>query len=454
MGNSCPSGIPVEDIAKLGIPDFSNFPPWLLLWPVFWVDIFFIPFGLRHSWRQWVPFGMADPGRWLSAEFEIIDIVKHLPEPLTFEQFQQMQGYEVKAGTGLLAGLNSLADLNDWSKSMHKYVFETPSTSLALLTTPTAIGAILLLVCGIKFFKALAMPQFRAIGVHLAVKAHGEKWLTIKENEERIVKFAEYVFRLCYHSFSSLLGFYLFWNAPWLDKERGGTLNFFLGFPNDPVPPSMTLYYLVQAAYNVDAMISLLQLSFVIKVFPKDSSLPMKIVWSDTVRGDFNEMMAHHIVTNALVFWSSWLRQTRIGSMVFWMHDISDVPVDLSKLANFVKWKAGTVGFFITLCVTWFYTRLYVLPCFIWYSIYTQSHWCGETVPQFWPYFYAYKPMFLALLGILILLHFLWFSMFIKMAWLLITTGSAQDLSEHKKGETDPVVSNGHSVKGNKQKAQ
>ena len=56
-------------------------------------------------------------------------------------------------------------------------------------------------------------------------------------------------------------------------------------------------------------------------------------------------------------------------------------------------------------------------------------------------YFCAYQPFFVLLMGLIILLHVLWFYMFLQMGYLLIFKGEAHDLSEHKKGETqDPKV--------------
>ena len=81
MGNICTSGIPAADIAELNMSGMSTFPPWIALWPAFWMDVFSAPFGLRDSWRQRVPFGLADPGRWLSEDWEIVGIVKLLPDP-------------------------------------------------------------------------------------------------------------------------------------------------------------------------------------------------------------------------------------------------------------------------------------------------------------------------------------------------------------------------------------
>lgn len=440
------SGIPPEAAAQLGL-DYANFPPWMMMWVAFYMDLF--SFGV--NWRSHVPSGWADPGAWLSEEYKSTDALKFFPDTLSlsFEKFRSYQGYNVTPGSGALAGVHGLDDMSDYFRSLYEYMFETPSTALSNLWTPTSMWTVAVLVVFIKVVKAIVMPQFERIGRDLSVKTHGEAWLA--ENEERITKFGEYVFRFFYHSFISLVGFYYFWDAPWWDPSVGGTRNLYTDFPYDPVQPSMCWYYLFQAAYNVDAMVSLLQISFQIKLLPKDSNLPITIGWADTVRGDFNEMMAHHIVTNSLVYMSSFFRQTRIGSMVFWLHDLSDVPVDMAKLANFVKWKEATVGSFVLLCIMWFWTRLWVLPLTIWTSVFYEGHVIINAGKEIEVYFYTFQPAFLLLLGILIFLHAVWFSMFIKMGIVLVTKGETHDFTEHKKGEKQDVP-NGTVVTSNGKK--
>ena len=454
MGNLAMTGIPTELQERFEY-DYSNYPPWVTLWIPFFIDLVCTPFECRSSWRSYLPESLGGPGGWFSEEFEIVSASQMFKDALTFEEFQTQQGFQVTKGSGLLAGLQGGTNLNAWFKSLYRYMFETPTTALSNLLSPTGLGVVVLLVLVIKLIKKVTMPRFQNIGRRLARKAHGDAWL--EENEIRITKFGEYVFRLCYHSFISLVGFYFFWDAPWWNKDQGGTVNLYTDFPRDPIKPSMAWYYLFQAAYNVDAMVSLLEISLQVKVFPKDSVLPLTIGWSDTVRGDFNEMMAHHIVTNALVFLSSYFRQTRIGSMVFWMHDISDVPVDLCKLANFVKWHKATAWSFFLLCSVWFVTRLYVLPFTIWASVYTEStHLAVGNPMHFHVYFYAYQPLFLMLLGALIGLHVVWFSMFIQMGRILIFKGEAHDISEHKGGEEGAAPkkkhTNGVVVNGSKKK--
>ena len=450
MGNIFMSGIPPELMKKLSL-DFSQYPPWVSMWIPSLVDLFCKLASdqkqCRLGWRGYLPDSWTGPGQAWSEEFEIVTVTDHFVKPITFEEFQTDRGFDVTEGSGFLAGLQGESNASEWLSSLYEYLFHTQTTALAALFTPSGLGTVFLLAIFIRCIKAACMPRFQTIGRNLALAAHGDAWF--KENEIRITKFGEYVFRLCYHSFISLVGLYFFWDAPWWDEAKGGTVNLYINFPQDPVKPSMAWYYLFQAAYNVDAMFSLLEISLKVKFFPRKNPLmPITIRWADTVRGDFNEMMVHHIVTNALVFLSSHFRQTRIGSMVFWMHDISDVPVDLCKLANFVKWHNGTVFAFVSLCIMWFFTRLCVLPFKIWLSVYTESAYLCEGNPtHFQVYYYGYMPVFLVLLAALIGLHVVWFSMFIKMAYILIFEGKAKDVTINEdKEKKEGIKTNGKAL--------
>jgi hypothetical protein len=246
-------------------------------------------------------------------------------------------------------------------------------------------------------------------------------------------------------------------------------LTCFAGFPYHDIEPGMTWYYMLQSAYNIDAFVSLLELSLRLRFQPirapnmsaegaitKSWQWPVRIEWSPTVRGDFTEMAVHHVVTNLLVIGSSQMRFTRIGSMVFLLHDISDVPVDVSKLANFVKWKVTTVASFTVMTLTWAYTRLYLFPGKIFAGVWYDSHYVlQEGLP---PILYVcYRHFFYVLLGLLVLLHAAWFVMFLQMYHKFATTSQVHDLSEHKQGESyyhkedasGTKVTNGHGIEIN-----
>jgi TLC domain len=116
-----------------------------------------------------------------------------------------------------------------------------------------------------------------------------------------------------------------------------------------------------------------------------------------------------------------------------------DVPVDLSKLAYFLKWKITTLVCFGTMATTWFYTRLYILPMKIFYISITKTHYLLATgAPAI--LYVCYRHFFYLFLGLLILLHAAWFAMFVRMFVTLIVKKEVHDYSEHKNGEPQDNV--------------
>lgn len=329
-------------------------------------------------------------------------------------------------------------ELGFWSlTSMMKFA-STPDTSLGSLTTKDGIIVLLLTVLVIRRIKAILIPYFCSIGREMGRRSHGVEWE--KDNEERIIKFGEYVFRLMYHSTVTIAGLCFFLDAPWWDEKQGGVGATLHHHPHHEIGVEMIWYYMIQGAYNVEAMLSLSELSFDIKfrsMFSKEGKIqsPVKIGWSDTCRGDFTEMFAHHVITNLLVIGSSHLRFSRIGTMVFMVHDISDVPVDVSKLLNFMKWKYMTISAFAILMITWIVTRLYILPFVIVKGIFDTCHllYENEDIPA--TYYSKILVVFKGLLISITSLHVLWFVILLRILLKVITKGETHDLSEHKNGE-------------------
>ena len=402
------------------IVNTEDYPPAPVAWVLNALDLVCYPLQCS-PWRQWL--GVQDHP-WLSQS--VPSIRANMLDLSTYPEYLQANDTEQPY---------SLA-------SLYKYAFQTPDTSLGELTTPMTFGVVLVLMLVIRAVKAVLLPLFCRMGREAGRRTHGKKWEA--ENEERITKFGEYVYRLFFHSAISALGIYYFYDKEWWSMEGWhftGTRSLFLGYPNQPILPGMAWYYIIQSAYNLDAMVSLLEISFDVKF--RSKGMPVRITWSKTVRGDFSEMLVHHVATNLLIFGSSHCRLQRVGSMVFLVHDLSDVPVDLSKLANFLKWKVTTIVCFFTMTLVWMITRLYLLPAVIVWSVFTESHYVAATdLP---PLLYiCHRHFFYVLLSLLILLHATWFTMFVRMFLTLVSKNEVHDYSEHKNGE--------EAAKGKKQK--
>ena len=326
------------------------------------------------------------------------------------------------------------------------YSFRTRDTNLGILTSHEAMVALLVLVLLLRKIKASLLPAFQRVGRSLGRAAHGHEWDTT--NGERVTKFGEYVFRLLYHSIISFLGLAYFWQLPWFRWWENGTIMLWTDHPRHPIGVGLTWYYLIQSAYNIEAILNLAELSFIVRLqspFDTESSnwqIPLVCHWSPTCRGDFREMAIHHVITNALIVTSSFFRFTRIGSMVFILHDISDIPVDMSKLANFVKWKTATTVCFITLLIFWVLLRLLMLPMVIIKTVLYESAVLIDEIPVSQAHYHLmYLSMFQVLLVGILLLHGVWFVILVRIALRLALKGEAHDLSEHKKGEDHNMTS-------------
>jgi len=447
--------------------DFSAYPPCLVAWPIFIADTIcdHCLGGLCSDWRSILPEKLRPEGgaSWFSVTHKQTKTPnQYMPELLSYQDFLDTT----------TDGSNSEGEPPFSLASMKRFAFATSSTSLAsVLSWPSLIALVVLVSC-IRLIKAMCIPTFSNIARTYCRKTHGPNWEKEKANEQRILKFGEYVFRLLFHSSISLVAIFLFYDKPWWSSvlkfftsnssvneaaQLMGTKSLYIDYPFQPVDPGMAWYYLVQFAYNAEAMISLLEISFRVEYQPiqnrsnKSWQLPIRIEWSESCRGDFREMFVHHIFTNLLIIGSSFYRLQYAGSMVFLVHDVSDIPVDLSKLANFLKWKTTTTICFVSMCITWLLTRLYILPFIVWRSMIYEA-WLVCTDGYLPPMYYnMFQPIFLFGLGFLILLHFFWFTMFIRMGYVLIRKGEAHDLSEHKNGEVqcssseavDAVVANG-----------
>lgn len=284
-------------------------------------------------------------------------------------------------------------------------------------------------------------------------ETHGKEWEAY--NEERIVKFGEYVFRLAYHFSASVFGICFFLHQPWWDHINNGARLVFENYPRHEIDVATTWYYLFQAAYNVEAMMSLIELSFTfqlrspVHIKTRSIQLPIQVSWSSNVRGDFTEMFVHHIITNLLVIGSSHMRFTRIGCMVFLVHDVSDIPVDLSKLANFLKWKVTSVLCFISLLIMWIFARLIVLPLYIVRSVFTDSHRAlpFEEGGIHERHYNVMIPVFKLLLVGITSLHVFWFAILMRIFLKLLLKGERHDLSEHKHGEDQSTIPIGKNMK-------
>ncbi|XP_078321315.1 ceramide synthase 5-like isoform X2 [Crassostrea virginica] len=145
---------------------------------------------------------------------------------------------------------------------------------------------------------------------------------------------------------------------------------------------------------------------------------------------DFKEMVVHHLVTMALMYFSWVCNFVRVGTLVLLVHDAVDYWMAAAKMAKYCKQQLLCELFFAVFVVVWIVTRLIIYPFRI---LYTSS----IEIYQYLDYFpSAY--LFNALLIVLQILHILWTIMIFKIIMQKFTEG---ELKKDSRSESESVTS-------------
>lgn len=167
--------------------------------------------------------------------------------------------------------------------------------------------------------------------------------------------------------------------------------------------------------------------------------------WFDERRKDYFVMFVHHVVTVGIIVGGGViLNHWQYSLYVVFLHDVSDIFIDLVKIANHMELSGARHLFIVEMVFgvnlfTWAYFRLYKLPLLIWTSLMDPAS-CQEAWRQrgislggegFWT---QYDPFFLvnfAGLTILAFLHWYWFYLLVRIAWRM----GRDDQGGHKAGK-------------------
>ncbi|UYV67150.1 CERS1 [Cordylochernes scorpioides] len=178
----------------------------------------------------------------------------------------------------------------------------------------------------------------------------------------------------------------------------------------EPVPWDIYAIYMVQCSFYLHSLYATLVL--------------------DTWRKDSPVMLAHHLVTLALLLLSYGLRYHKTGSLILLLHDICDILLEVAKLNVYFKIQAGVKkpmfeqlanSAFLLFSVTWYVTRLYWYPL---KALYTNGAVLSQT-----GIILPFGILMNSLLWVLQLLHVYWFSMILDFLW-RVYSGQIEDLGD------------------------
>ncbi|KAM0253898.1 hypothetical protein ACHAQJ_007073 [Trichoderma viride] len=166
-------------------------------------------------------------------------------------------------------------------------------------------------------------------------------------------RFAEQMYTAIYFSCMGPTGLYVMSRSPvWYFNTAG----MYEAFPHRSHEACFKFYYLFQAAYWAQQGI-VMMLGF------------------EKPRKDYKELVAHHVVTLALIGLSYRFHFTHMGIAVYITHDISDVVLALSKSLHYIN-SPLVIPVYVSNIFVWIYLRHYI-NLRILYSILTEFRTVG-----------------------------------------------------------------------------
>ncbi|KAJ5889798.1 hypothetical protein N7504_010608 [Penicillium tannophilum] len=240
-------------------------------------------------------------------------------------------------------------------------------------------------------------------------------------------RFMEQMYSAIYFGSTGVAGLYVMSKTPvWYFRTAG----MYEGFPHRTHEAAFKFYYLFEAAYWAQqAIVMLLGL--------------------EERRKDFKELVAHHIVTLALIGLSYRFHFTYIGVAIYTTHDISDFFLAVSKSFHYTG-SDLIIPFYTLNVFAWIYLRHY-LNLRVLYSLLTEFRTIGPYELNWETQQYKCwisNIITFALLAMLQSLNLFWLYCLGRSSWKFLSTGEKKDdRSDDSEPEEDAQVQQNGSAK-------
>jgi len=230
---------------------------------------------------------------------------------------------------------------------------------------------------------------------------------------KKVEKAAFARFRTLWYIFITVVGYYCLKDVEWLPKTLGGKANFkdlnlfWEGLPYQPQERKVVIYYMIQFGSALCTFI-----------------LQFK---QNRTRNSYGELLLHDLATLVLLIISFLNNYLRMGAVVLFLHDISDIFSYGCKIFVDTEYLKTTLFFYVNLVLTWFWTRLYVFPFQVILQCFTNNIWARPELVGY---------MIIAIcLATLLCLHVYWIVLILGIGVKFLRTGEADDMQDAEKVE-------------------
>mmetsp|Transcript_10993 Transcript_10993/g.12033 ORF Transcript_10993/g.12033 Transcript_10993/m.12033 type:complete len:377 (-) Transcript_10993:684-1814(-) len=222
------------------------------------------------------------------------------------------------------------------------------------------------------------------------------------EIRPRAEKMTTSLFKTLFYIFIVSWAYIMLKDTEFLGSQFGGSgdfKNIWKGFPYHDYPDGTRLYYMVSFAYHAQ-------------------SLFFHVLISEP-RNDYMEMLLHHTVTCFLIYLSFVLNYFRVGMMVLFVHDFSDIFVYFGKFVADLKWNVQLPTYLVIMSA-FGYSRLYVYPVYVirWGALYCDDV-SNVTILG--------RDVGIAMLTMLLTLHIYWYCLLLKLGYSKVLKGKVAE---------------------------
>lgn len=220
----------------------------------------------------------------------------------------------------------------------------------------------------ILLFVLVFKTTFESFFVHIGPKIMKDKYKnpqTVADQEMAKIlpgKIARHFYKITMYTILTITQYFILKDQDYFPKSllgHGEMKNMFkYGYPNSYYQPrskAFDWFYLTALAVSITDLFSLLSLY--------------------GTQSDFKNMLLHHTCTVSLIVFSYLTNYSAIGSIVYFIHNISDIPNHFTKLflrINVPEIYCNVAG--ITFMLGFIYFRMYVFIDVI-YTIYFYINW-------------------------------------------------------------------------------
>ena len=221
---------------------------------------------------------------------------------------------------------------------------------------------------------------------------------------EYVNKATRCLYQIFYFALSVTWGYFILHKTRWLPWFLGGQnpqSSIVQSFEMDhaSLPSGFHVYIFTTMGYHISSF--------------------MELLFASTRKNDFREMLLHHITTCTLYLGFIYSNILGVGGVIAWLHDLADVFVALSRFLNCLGFENEASFVFWVMYVVWVYTRMVVLPIYI-YNI--KMHASAPSDRKEFDIIIYYMTTLLCLLQ---LMHMYWFVLLSKVGIKLASLGKS-----------------------------